>query len=156
MYRFSSKYEAKIDNKGRIFVPAVYRRMLESAGETTLYLRIETDNQYKCKYARLYPASEWEKIDAELVSKLNITWNKDDQRLYRQFMSSVEQLELDASGRVLIQKKHLDVVGIDTEALFVGVGSCFEIWKKELHEDTCLPDEDFAAALEEKMGGLTL
>jgi MraZ protein len=153
MYRFSGRYEAKVDVKGRIFVPAAYRRMLESAGETSMYLRIDTDNKYKCKYVKLYPASEWEKIDAELVSKLNM-WNKDDQRLYRQFMSSVEQLELDSNGRVLIQKKYLDIVGIEAEALFVGVGSCFEIWKKEVHEETCLPDEDFAAALEEKMGGL--
>ncbi len=149
MYKFLSKIEAKVDNKGRIFVPAAYRRMLEAAGETSLCLRV--DPITKC--VKLYPASEWEKIDAEFTSKLNM-WNKDDQRLYRQFASSVEQLEIDSSGRVLIQKKHLDIIGVDAEALFVGMGSYFEIWKNENLEDGMMSDEDFAAALQAKMGSI--
>ena len=104
--------------------------MLEAAGETSLCLRV--DPIAKC--VKLYPNSEWEKIDAQFTSKLNM-WNKDDQRLYRQFASSVEQVEIDASGRVLIQKKYLDIIGVDTEALFVGMGSYFEIWKSENLED---------------------
>lgn len=149
MYKFLSKIEAKVDNKGRLFVPAAYRRMLEAAGETSLCLRI--DPIAKC--VKLYPNSEWEKIDAQFTSKLNM-WNKDDQRLYRQFASSVEQVDIDASGRVLIQKKHLDVIGVETEALFVGMGSYFEIWKAENLEDGMMSDEDFSAALQEKMGSL--
>lgn len=149
MYKFLSKIEAKVDNKGRLFVPAGYRRMLEAAGETSLCLRV--DPIAKC--VKLYPNSEWEKIDAQFTSKLNM-WNKDDQRLYRQFASSVEQVEIDASGRVLIQKKYLDIIGVDTEALFVGMGSYFEIWKSENLEDGMMSDEDFSAALQEKMGSL--
>ncbi len=149
MYKFLSKIEAKVDNKGRIFVPAVYRRMLEAAGETSLCLRV--DRVTKC--AKLYPASEWEKIDAQFQSQLNM-WNKDDQRLYRQFASSVEQIEIDASGRVLIQKKHLDAIEVESEALFVGMGSYFEIWKNESLEEMLMSDEDFEKALQEKMGSL--
>lgn len=151
MYKFLSKIEAKVDNKGRIFVPATYRRMLESAGEATLCLRV--DPITKC--VKFYPASEWEKIDTEFTSKLNL-WNKDDQRLYRQFASSVEQVELDSNGRILIQKKNLDIIGVDTEAVFVGMGNYFEVWKSENLESDLMSDEDFSSALQQKMGNMAL
>lgn len=148
MYKFLGKNEAKVDNKGRIFVPAAYRRMLESAGETSLCMRV--DPITKC--AKLYPASEMEKVIAELSAKLN-PYNRDDQRMLRYFMSGIEPIELDASGRVLIQKKHLDAIEVEGEALFVGMNNYFEIWKNGNLEDDMMSDEDFAAALQERLGG---
>ena len=148
VYKFISKIEAKVDVKGRIFVPATYRRMLEAEGEASLCLR--ADRVMKC--LRLYPTSEWDKIDKEFLSKLNM-WDKNDQRLYRQFASSVEQIELDASGRILIQKKHLDAIGVEGEVQFVGMGSCFEIWTSENLDEELMSDEEFAEALQNKMGG---
>ncbi len=148
MYKFLGKTEAKVDSKGRVFVPAVYRRMLEGAGDACLYLRVDA----KTQCAKLYPSTEWEKLVEQLDAKLNL-WNPEDVKLKRQFTSSFEMVELDASGRILLQKKVLDKVGIEAEALFVGVGNYFEIWKNETLEDDLMTDEDFDAALQAKMGG---
>ena len=38
---FLSKVEAKADNKGRLFVPAVYRKQLEKLGEGGLILQLD-------------------------------------------------------------------------------------------------------------------
>ena len=127
MCRFSGNIEVKLDGKGRLFVPAAFRRALE--GDATLFLRVDTVN--KC--AKFYPASEWEKLNA-------------------QFTAGVEQVDLDASGRILIQKKNLDLLGLVSDALVVGVGRYFEIWNKSQFEDSLLDDEAFSKALQEKMG----
>lgn len=145
MCRFSGNIEVKLDGKGRLFVPAAFRRALE--GDATLFLRVDTVN--KC--AKFYPASEWAKLNAQFMSQLNL-WNQNDLRLYRQFTAGVEQVDLDASGRILIQKKNLDLLGLVSDALVVGVGRYFEIWNKSQFEDSLLDDEAFSKALQEKMG----
>ncbi|MBE6329206.1 MAG: cell division/cell wall cluster transcriptional repressor MraZ [Paludibacteraceae bacterium] len=145
MCRFSGNMDVKVDGKGRLFVPAAFRRALE--GDSTLFLRVDTVS--KC--AKFYPASEWEKLNAQFMSQLNL-WNQSDLRLYRQFSAGVEQVDLDASGRILIQRRNLDLLEITSEALVVGVGKYFEVWNKDLFEDSLLDDEAFSKALQEKMG----
>ena len=147
MHRFLGNIDAKADSKGRLFVPAQYRKSLEKLGETSFVLRIDLIN--KC--VKLYPESVWEKLDHEFTSKLNL-WDQKDLLLYRQFTAGVEPVEMDASGRVLIQKKHLTSIGVESEALFVGVGNYFEIWNKDIFETSLFSPENFAVAMQEKMG----
>ncbi len=148
MHQFLSNIEAKADNKGRLFVPALYRKSLEEWEETaSLYLEIDAVS--KC--VKLYPESVWRKLDEEFKSKLNL-WDKRDLNLYRQFTSRVELVDLDSSGRVLIQKKHLEKIEVETEALFVGVGYYFEVWNKDNFEKSLYEEVDFDKAMHEKMG----
>ncbi len=149
MQQFLGNIEAKLDVKGRVFVPAAYRRSLEKEGGTSLFLRL--DAVAKC--VKLYPEAEWNKLNEQLRSKLNL-WDRTDLSVYRQFMASVEQVELDASGRVLLQKRHIDAIGVTTDVLFVGVGSYFEVWSKVNFEAGLLDDAGFSEALQAKMGNL--
>ena len=147
MHQFLGNIEAKVDNKGRLFVPALYRKSLEKGEEEALYLEIDAIG--KC--VKLYPESVWKKLDEEFKANLNL-WDKEDMKLYRQFTSRVEYVELDSSGRVLIQKKHLEAIEIETEALFVGVGSYFEVWNKENFAKSLYDEDDFDKAMQERMG----
>lgn len=145
MHRFLGNIEAKVDNKGRLFVPALYRKSLEKEEEEALYLGIDA----KC--VKLYPESVWKKLDEEFKANLNL-WDKEDMKLYRQFTSRVEYVELDSNGRVLIQKKHLETIEVEAEALFVGVGNYFEVWNKENFAKSLYSEDDFDKAMQEKMG----
>ena len=147
MLKFLGNIEAKADSKGRLFVPALYRKSLEKSGEASLIMKVDPIN--KC--VKLYPESIWEKMDAEFTANLNL-WDQKDLALYRQFTASVEPVELDASGRVLIAKRYLDLIGVETDALFVGIGSYFEIWNKDNFEASLYGVEDFSAAMQSKMG----
>lgn len=147
MLKFLGNIEAKADSKGRLFVPALYRKSLEKSGEASLILR--ADPISKC--VKLYPESVWEKMDAEFVANLNL-WDKRDLALYRQFTASVEPVELDSNGRVLIAKRHLEMIGVETDALFVGIGSYFEVWNRANFEASLCNLEDFAEAVQCKMG----
>ena len=74
---------------------------------------------------------------------------------YRQFTAGVEMVELDASGRILLQKRHIDAIGVSTDVLFVGVGNYFEIWSKANFEADLYGESDFSEALQSKMGNLS-
>ena len=51
--QFLGNIDAKLDGKGRVFVPAQFRRLLEQSGETALVLRVNTESGF----AKLYPLS---------------------------------------------------------------------------------------------------
>lgn len=144
--RFLGNIEAKTDTKGRAFLPAVFRKVLQAAGEERLVMRKDIHQQ--CLV--LYPESVWnEQMDA-LRQRLN-RWNKQHQQLFRQFVSEVEVLTLDGNGRFLISKRYQKLAAIEQDIKFVGMGDTIEIWSLPLAEQSQMKPEEFGAALEEIM-----
>ena len=146
MIQFLGNIEAKTDAKGRIFVPAIFRKSLQSGGEEFLVLR--KDIFQDCLV--LYPGSVWEKEVEVLRSRLN-KWNKDQQQIFRQFVLDAERLEMDASGRILIPKRYLQLVNIVSEARFLGVDDTIEIWAKEKLESPLVSPDEFSSKIQELM-----
>ena len=146
MSQFLGNFEAKADAKGRIFVPAVFRKILQLQNETWLVLR--KDIFQDCLV--LYPGSVWEKEIETLRSKLN-KWNKTQQQVFRQFVLDAERIEMDANGRILVSKRYLQLVDIDSHVRFLGVDNTIEIWSKEKLEEPLMVPEDFAKEIEELM-----
>ena len=145
--RFLGNIEAKMDAKGRAFLPAVFRKMLQAGGEERLVLR--KDVFQPCLV--LYPESVWnEQMDA-LRQRLN-RWNKQHQQVFRQFVSEVEVLTLDGNGRFLLPKRYLRMADIEQDVKFVGMGDTIEIWSSVKAEQGQMNPEDFGKALEELMG----
>ena len=146
MNQFLGNFEAKADAKGRIFVPAAFRKLLESQNEEWLVLR--KDIFQDCLV--LYPGSVWEKEIETLRSKLN-KWNKTQQQVFRQFVLDAERIELDASGRILVSKRYLQLVGINSQVRFLGVDNTIEIWAKDKLEKPLMVPEVFANEIEKLM-----
>ncbi len=147
MSTFIGTYEAKTDAKGRVFVPAVYRRILFGSEKNRLVMRKDADND--CLV--IYPESVWEKKIEHLMSQLD-EWDSDDQLLLMQFVSEAEWLDIDSQGRVLIQKKYLEAIGVEeNEVLFVGMLNRFAIWGRSRYESVKLSKGDFAEKLKNKM-----
>ena len=145
--RFLGNIEAKMDAKGRAFLPAVFRKMLQAGGEERLVLR--KDVFQPCLV--LYPESVWnEQMDA-LRQRLN-RWNKQHQQVFRQFVSEVEVLTLDGNGRFLVPKRYLRMADIEQDVKFVGMGDTIEIWSSVKAEQEQMNPEAFGNALEELMG----
>ena len=144
--RFLGNIEAKMDAKGRAFLPAVFRKILQAGGEERLVLR--KDVFQPCLV--LYPESVWnEQMDA-LRQRLN-RWNKQHQQVFRQFVSEVELLTLDGNGRFLVPKRYLRMADIDQDVKFVGMGDTIEIWSCQQAEQHQMNPEEFGEALEEWM-----
>ncbi len=145
--RFFGNIEARADEKGRVFIPAGFRKQLQSASEDKLVMR--KDVFQDCLV--LYPESVWEEELNELRSRLS-KWNSQHQLIFRQFVSDVEVITPDSNGRILIPKRYLQLAGICGEVRFIGVDDKIEVWPKERAEQPFMPAEEFGAALEEIMG----
>ncbi|MCU6167694.1 cell division/cell wall cluster transcriptional repressor MraZ, partial [Enterobacter roggenkampii] len=122
MIQFLGNIEAKIDAKGRVFVPAAFRKILQSSAQNTLILR--KDLFQDCLV--LYPVEVWEEEVAKLRSRLN-RWDREQQALFRQFVVDAERLDIDTNGRILISKRYCQMVSIVSDVRFLGVDNTIEI-----------------------------
>ena len=143
MMQFLGNIEAKIDAKTRVFVPAAFRKILQSSGQNTLILR--KDIFQDCLI--LYPLQVWEEEVARLRSRLN-RWDREQQALFRQFVVAAERLEIDANGRILIPKRYCQMVGIVSELRFLGVDNIIEIWANEALDETLIPADEFSSRIQ--------
>lgn len=145
--RFLGNIEARTDTKGRAFLPAAFRNVLQAAGEEHLVLRKDVFQQ--CLV--LYPESVWnEQMDA-LRARLS-RWNPTHQQIFRQFVSDVEMVTLDSSGRLLMPRRYLQMAGIEQDIKFIGMGDTIEVWSNERTQQPFMEAADFGKALEEIMG----
>jgi MraZ protein len=144
--RFLGNIEAKTDAKGRAFLPAVFRKVLQASGEDCLMLR--KDVFQKCLV--LYPESVWnERIDL-LKTQLK-PWKQSHQQMFRQFVSEAEVVTLDGNGRFLISKRLQKIAEIDQDIQFIGMDNTIEIWSPKNLLQTLKPDEEFGIEFENIM-----
>ena len=145
--RFIGNIEAKTDSKGRAFLPVVFRKVLQTAGEERLVLR--KDIFQPCLV--LYPESVWNEQLDTLRNRLS-RWNARQQQVFRQFVSDVEILTLDGNGRFLIPRRYQKMAAIAQAIKFVGMDDIIEIWQNDEPDKNLLDAEEFSQAIEEIMG----
>ena len=135
--RFFGDFPAKTDAKGRVFLPAAYRKVLAANGEEKLVMR--RDLHQACLV--LYPESLWNQMLDALRAKLN-RWNREHQDIIRGFVADSEIVELDGNGRFLINKRKMNEVGINQEVRFLAVDDTIEVWDKDVVEQHLQSQKD--------------
>ena len=141
--RFLGNIEAKADTKGRAFLPAVFRKVLQASGEECLVLR--KDVFQKCLV--LYPESVWnQRLD--LLKQQLRPWKQSHQQMFRQFVSEAEVVTLDGNGRFLISKRLQKIAEIEQDIQFIGMDDTIEIWSPRNLEQTLKTDDDFGMKFE--------
>ena len=135
--RFFGDFPAKTDAKGRVFLPAAYRKVLAANGEEKLVMR--RDLHQACLV--LYPESLWNQMLDALRAKLN-RWNREHQDISRGFVADSEIVELDGNGRFLINKRKMNEVGINQEVRFLAVDDTIEVWDKDVFEQHLQSQKD--------------
>lgn len=145
--RFIGTIEAKMDSKGRVFLPATFRRILlqdpPTAEDSRLIMR--KDIFEDCLV--LYSQSEWYGRLDELRLRLSL-WNKQEQAVMRKYVTDAEWLQIDSNGRILIPKRYLNMAHIESQVTFVGMDSTIEIWSTPLLQQQTT-DQDFAQTIQE-------
>lgn len=144
--RFLGNIEAKTDAKGRVFLPATFRKVLQASGQETLVMR--KDIFQKCLV--LYPESVWNAQIDIMRSRLN-RYNAQHQQIFREFVSGAEVVTLDGNGRLLISRQCLNMAEIKQDVRFIGMDDTIEIWALEKSEEGRMEFESFGKALEEVM-----
>lgn len=146
MGTFVGNIEARLDEKGRIFVPAAYRKILAELGSKFMVMRRDTDNE--C--LMFYPEQVWNEKVEQMRQTLD-EWDPEDQLILMQFMADAEYLELDAQGRILLRQQNLETIGAQQDVLFVGMLNRFALWAPETFANKRLSQSELAARLRAKM-----
>lgn len=145
--RFTGNYDAKTDSKGRVFLPAAFRKILTVSGEEGLILRRDVFQQ--CLV--LYPHSVWNQMVDSITAHTNPFDRKGRDNL-RRFVADSESVSLDGDGRILVPKRYLEAAGICAEVRFIGMDNTIEIWNRQSADNLLNDEESFADSLESMMG----
>ncbi len=121
MPEFTGTYTHTLDSKGRVSVPAAYRRQLTGEG---LHLNLGLDG---CLV--IYPPQKWEAVKAELS---RLSRGREAERFFlRRFARFLRAVSLDAQGRIMIPAELLERAGIGSEVVFLGQLDSIELWAPE-------------------------
>jgi MraZ protein len=146
MLQFLGEYNCKLDDKGRLRMPAPLLKQMEGMVEAGFVLNRGFE---KCMV--LYPKSAWAAITEE-IQKLNL-YVKQNRDFVRYFFRGATELEIDSSQRINLPKNLSEYAEVDKEVILFAYFDRIEIWAKEQY-DSLMDDEphDFATLAEEVMG----
>lgn len=129
---FLGNCPTRVDEKGRLKVPADHKRVIEEKYGSKFYI-----TSLDGKVAQIYPYEEWERIEQKLaaVSQFNPT--------KRKFLKRVGYwgglVEMDSQGRLLLPQILRDDAGLKGDVAVVGYQTYLEVQdiealKKEVEE----------------------
>jgi MraZ protein len=140
---FIGEYSHNLDDKGRMAIPAKFRRELSKGAVVTRGL----DN---CLF--LYTKTEWEKL-AEKLAALPIS-QSNSRAFSRLMLAGAMDVELDKQGRVILPEYLRKFASIKKTLVVAGLYNRLEIWDEELWNKYKNQTEAESGAIAEKMGEL--
>lgn len=114
---FIGEFKHKLDNKGRLTIPSIFREDLKDY----FYLTRGMDG---CLF--LFTKEEFFEMSRK-VNRLRIT-NKKSRGFARLFYSGAIQVSLDKQGRILIPPRLREYSNISSEVMVIGVFTRLELW----------------------------
>lgn len=149
MINLLGTYECKVDAKGRLMFPVVFKNQM---GERVKQGFVIKRSIFK-KCLELFPTEQWQR-ETKVLDKLSM-YNRKNAEFVTKFMSGVKPAELDNTGRLLIPKDLLKYGEITKEIVLTSVVNRVEIWDKAAYENAVdYNPDDFASLAEDVMGEL--
>ena len=125
MSLFLSSYENRLDNKGRVSVPAAFRSSLNNE----FFSGVVLYRSFKHNCIEGLSMSRMEKM-ANATDKMGI-FDDDLDDLSAMLFADARPLQFDVTGRIIIPTDLLKHANIKDRALFVGRGNSFQIWNPD-------------------------
>lgn len=142
--KFRGRYEATIDQKGRLLLPSPLRDVL---GNLPLVM---TNSQYrKSRCLDGYSLVSWEHLEKKIggMSPLKV----EIQAFQRFYLANAQVLEADNQNRILVPKNLREYAEIEDRIVILGMGEKLEIWSaskwNKLYDDLADNFEDTLAAV---------
>lgn len=117
---FIGEYEHRLDDRGRLAIPAAYRGLFEFGG----FLLPGPDGQLELYTPEGYRTEKQ-------VRTVSSSRRRTARRLARSFFGRVRRVEIDRQGRILIPLQMRDERNLDGATVIVGMGEYLEIWSAE-------------------------
>lgn len=129
MTRFSSRYSATIDDKGRVVLPAPFKKMMGDQADKPV--TIEKDVYSNC--LNIYPESNWDEKVNLIESKLN-PFDEKDLRLMEQFYENFTTVKMADNGRINLPEDYIKHASIKKEVTLIGLGKMIRLWDTDEYE----------------------
>jgi MraZ protein len=141
---FLGTYAPKLDDKGRVILPAKFRSELEGGV-------VIARGQERCLY--VFSTREFEELH-DKIRQAPVT-SKQARDYLRLFLSGANSEVPDSQNRVTIPAQLRAYAGLDRELTVIGVGNRAEIWDTEAWEQYYAEQEsNFSDTTEEVIPGL--
>ena len=137
---FLGTYEPKLDDKGRVILPARFREDMEGG-------IVLTRGQEHCIYA--FPAQEFEQMTVEL--RRAPLSSKQARDYVRVLLSGAYKEVPDKQGRITLPPDLRKYAGLDRELTVIGAGSRAEIWNSQAWNDYLSVQEDVFSQTENEI-----
>ena len=135
---FRGATKVTLDAKGRMAIPTRYRERLATRCDGEIVVTVDKDH---CLL--VYPLPDWEELERKLVRLPSM--HKVARRIVRIMVGYATEVDMDASGRILISRELREFAGLDRQGMLIGQGNKFELWDEEIwieKRDEWLGEED--------------
>ena len=134
--RFRGESQHKVDAKGRVSIPALFRRVLE-AGDPNWTDGLNPElvivyGDHRRKFLECYTMAAIDEVDAKIAALPR--GGMERKMLERMFHGQSYPTSVDETGRIVLPAKLRAKIEIDDEAFFIAAGDTFQIWKPETYE----------------------
>ncbi|MCF6432033.1 MULTISPECIES: division/cell wall cluster transcriptional repressor MraZ [unclassified Leisingera] len=135
--RFRGESHHKVDSKGRVSIPASFRRVLEAAdpnwksGDSPELVIVYGD--HRRPFLECYTMEAIDEVDAKIAALPR--GSKPRKILERMFNGQSLPTNVDDTGRLVLPAKLRQKIGLDGEAFFIASGDTFQIWNPGTYEE---------------------
>ena|ERR1700742_1571266 len=121
---FRGNHPARVDEKGRLKLPAEFKRQIEESYGTQFYITSKDG-----KVAEIYPMQEWEKIEQKLAAIPS--FNPAKKKLLDRVNYYGQVAEIDGQGRVLLPQILRESAKLMTDVVVFGMQTYLEVANHE-------------------------
>ena len=135
---FRGATKVTLDAKGRMAIPTRYRERLAARCDGACVVTVDKDH---CLL--VYPLPDWEELERKLVRLPSM--NRIARNIVRIMVGYATEVDMDASGRILVSRELRDFAGLEKQAMLIGQGNKFELWDEQSwneKRDAWLAEED--------------
>ena len=156
MALLKGEYQATLDEKGRVSIPARFR---EGVPHNVLVLTKSMSMVEACIWA--FTPENHEKVTESLRNfwsinaKMPMTFEQKVMFDHRVGFS-ISEVEIDKTGRIMIPPKFRDYAGLAKDCVVTSDGICIKIWDADRHTEYEQKIEEQFGAFLEKMGPFNL
>ena len=137
---FLGTYAPKLDDKGRVILPAKFRDDL-SGGV------VVTRGQERCLY--VFSEAEFERVH-ERIREAPLS-NKQARDFLRMFLSGASAEKPDSQNRITVPPALRTYAGLERELVVTGVGAHAEIWNADAWNSYAEANEDTYSEMEQEV-----
>ena len=148
--RFRGESVHKVDQKGRVSVPAPFRRVIEegdpdwASGQNPTFILIHGMPSGNC--LDCFTIEGAGKLD-DKVSKMG-SFSKERRALERLLNTQSSYGQVDENGRIVLPQRLREMFALDEEALFAGMGEHFQIWAPNAYREDMAGIDGWRAGLD--------